>query len=247
MLHKPVDARDFHQNSASARRAHSRPIDAGFAHTLGTPSPADSSTAAHGLSCCAGRSVRGISIETRRAPHSARRAHSRPINAKFAHAPSERHPPRTIDRRAWPDVPRRPATAMSCRPGLLIFSGSNPKYDVNMRLAVVRRRVIHPLAGEPLSCEAQSLRSERADCGGAFIRARGAVSGHRKHQRNKSGFRPRVVPVRGWESSGRPIAERESWTFRRSEVTVTNRVANGSVGLVSIAWFPKKTIYIILS
>ena len=61
--------------------------------------PREQSTAAHSLSCCTNRSVRGISIETRRAPHSARRAHSRPIDAGFARAletpsPANNRPPR---------------------------------------------------------------------------------------------------------------------------------------------------------
>ena len=36
---------------------------------------------------------------------------SPPIDAEFAHALSKRHPPRTIDRRAWPDVLPQPAGA----------------------------------------------------------------------------------------------------------------------------------------
>ena len=49
--------------------------------------PREQSTAAHSLSCCAGRSARGISIETRRAPdarirgQSTRNSHTRSRNA----------------------------------------------------------------------------------------------------------------------------------------------------------------------
>ena len=130
MLRRPVSARDFHQNSASTAQRptwDSPPIDAEFARALGTPSHGQS-TAAHGLTYCPSQQAQSFSIETRRAPHNARRAHSRPIDAKFAHALSERHPPRTIDRRAQPVMLRRPVSARDFHQNLA-SAAQRPTWD----------------------------------------------------------------------------------------------------------------------
>ena len=123
MLHKPVGARFSHQNSASAAQRPTRdspPIDAGFAHAVGTPSPRGQSTAAHSLSCCAGQSARGISIKTRRAPdarifrQSTRNSHTRSRNAiprrqstaahDLTYCPSQQAQGFSIETRRAPDA-----------------------------------------------------------------------------------------------------------------------------------------------